>query len=165
MATGTYTYTRIFPATTTDSTSDSLAGLIPSPADSNTLTQGLVIEFTPVVSGFNITFPDVAAVRGTNNLLNGFTTPGNRNSGGAGEVRRFPLGTTDFTTGGTLMPCTVEYAPGYGPDEIVENPNGKIRWLIKPASYAVPGQSLWPPDQLIVEDMTKIYTTITVNYA
>lgn len=164
MATGTYAYTRITPPATTGSTADSLVGLIPSPANNDTLTKPLILEFTPTFEDGKILFPDVAAVQGTNKLLKGFNTPGNRNSGGGGEVRRFPIGTTDFSaSNGIPIPCTVDYAPGFSPDQLAENPGGKIRWAITPVTPAVPGQSLWPPDYEIVEDMTKVYTTASVS--
>ena len=165
MAFGTYTYVRISPTTTTGSTSDTTTGVVPSPPEDSALTTGIILEFTPVVVGYDITFPDVEAVRGEGNVLLGFNTPGNRNSGGGGEVRKFPPGTTNFTaSNGVLIPCTVDYLDGFGPGNVQENPSGKIRWVIKPVNPAVPGIALWQPEQIIAVDMTKVYVTATVQY-
>jgi hypothetical protein len=113
------------------------------PAGGNTATgiptnTSYVYEVTPVVDparypGNNLIIPDVARMRtaGSDQLapytnVNDYTT-------GMGQLRKVTPDTGSGTdTYGPQIPWVLTYEPGYGPDDLAEQPTRKIRLRLDP---------------------------------
>lgn len=163
MPTDTFTYTRIFPAPQPGDTADTLTGLVPAPPTAGNSDQGITLSFPtkihPAQPSRNI-YPDVEALRVPGSLvLKGFSTPGDRNSGGGGEVRSFaPLANGGYSTTGVLIPVTVAYGDYGLPVHLYEVSGAPIHLVFTPVT-PFSSSSLWRPGHQIRIDLSKTLTT------